>query len=343
MIAMTGRIWLISLFFATALLRAQAPSGDVSDDLAQAHELLEQDHAEQAIAILEKLATSHPSVKGVQHELGVAYYRNGKLAEAKSAFGKAIAEDAQDLESVQMEGLVLYRMGEPEAAIPYLEHVAQWMPNANTDAQYVLGLCYLNAQRYDDARAAFAKQFDEPPNSADAYLIMATMLRHANLPDAAVVHAQKALDISPSLPLAHFILGELALNRLDFAEAIKQLEAERRMNPEYAPTYDRLGDAYLHENRIPEAQQALIKAIALDRTLTGSFINMGKLLLRRQDLQTAIMYLNHAEKLDPDDFTTHLLLSQAYHRIGRENDAVKESQRATEIQAAKRLALEPAK
>ena len=40
-----------------------------------------------------------------------------------------------------MRGLTLYRLGQPAAAIPYLERVRQWMPNANADANHVLGLC----------------------------------------------------------------------------------------------------------------------------------------------------------------------------------------------------------
>ncbi len=342
--AMRKQLFLLHLaLLAASLLSAQGQSSTGATDLAHAHELLEHDDPDQAITILEKLATAQPVVKGVQHELGIAYYRTSKLLEAKNAFAKAIEEDSSDKESVQMEGLVLYRMGQPEAAIPYLERVLEWMPNANTDAQYVLGLCYLNAQRYDDARRSFAAQFGEPKDSASAYLLLATMLRRANLPEAAAAQAQKALEISPSLPMAHFMLGEIALNKLDFNQAILQLEAERGINPDYAPVYDRLGDAYLKEDRVEDAQQALIKAIALDTTLTQSFLNMGKLLLRRQDIRTAIMYLKHAEKMDPDDSTTHLLLAQAYHRVGLDDDARRESDLASKIKADNRLVLEPGK
>ncbi len=140
--AMRKQLFLLHLaLLAASLLSAQGQSSTGATDLAHAHELLEHDDPDQAITILEKLATAQPVVKGVQHELGIAYYRTSKLLEAKNAFAKAIEEDSSDKESVQMEGLVLYRMGQPEAAIPYLERVLEWMPNANTDAQYVLGLC----------------------------------------------------------------------------------------------------------------------------------------------------------------------------------------------------------
>jgi predicted Zn-dependent protease len=325
-------------------LQGQQPAATTpEEDLAKAHQALEHDKPDEAITLLQQLAAAQPSVKGVQHELGLAYYRTGKLMEAKSAFAQAIEQDAADRESVQMEGLVLYRLGQPAAAIPYLEKVLQWMPNANTDAKYVLGLCYLNATRYDDARASFAAQFGLAADSGAAYLLLGTMLRHANLPELAAEQAQKALDKTPGLPMAHFMLGEVALFKSDVDRAVTELEAEQSINPDYAPVYDRLGDAYLRAGKLDEAQQALTKAIALDTSLTGAFIKMGKVLLRRQDLQTAIMYLKHAEKMDPEDFTTHTLLSQAYHRVGMEEDAKRESALGSKIHAENQLVLEPGK
>jgi tetratricopeptide (TPR) repeat protein len=325
-------------------LAAQSTSASGPDDnLARARAALERDHADEALAILQPMAAAQPPADGVFHELGLVYYRTGKLAEAQNAFDQAIKQNSADKESVQMEGLVLYRMGQPAAAIPYLERVKQWMPGANTDATHVLGLCYLNARRYDDARTAFAAQFGEAPDSGAAHLLLATMLRHANLAELAAVEARKAVELSPNLPLAHFMLGEVALFKSDVDQAIAEFEQERRINPDYAPLYDRLGDAYLHVGKLEDAQQALTKAIALDTSLTGAFTKMGKLLLSKQDTQTALLYLKHAEKMDPQDFTIHTLLSQAYHHVGLNDDARRESALASQIHSENQLKLSPDK
>ena len=202
----------VVLFGYASIAAAQSPSvSDESTSLVKAHEAIEHDHADEAIAILQPLASAQPPIKAVQHELGLAYYSSGNLMKAKQAFEQAVQEDPSDMESVQLEGLVLYRLGQPAAAIPYLERVRGWMPNANADANYVLGLCYMNARRYEEARRSFAMQFGENPDSAEAYLLMGTMLMHANLEELAAEQARKALQISPNLPLAHFMLGEVAL------------------------------------------------------------------------------------------------------------------------------------
>lgn len=317
-------ILLVSLTSLAAQLPA-APAPDNGTSLAQAQTALDHDHVDDALAILKQMP---PNAKGVQHELGLAYYRSSKLVEARDAFNAAIQQDPQDVESVQMEGLTLYRLGQPAAAIPFLERVRQWTPNAGTDANYILGLCYLNANRYDDARRAFAAQYGEDSQSGAAWLLLATMLQHANLPRQAAVEAQKALDVNPQLPLAHFLLGQVALLDSNIDLALKEFQAEQRINPDYAPVYERLGDAYLRTNQLDLAQQSLTKALSLDMSSTGPFILMGRVLLRRQDARTAIMYLQHAEKMDPGNYVTHASLAQAYRIAGQEDDAKRENELA---------------
>lgn len=313
------------------------------DTLDSARQKLDHGQMQEAIAMLERLASSPGGApKGVQHELGIAYYRTSKLLSAEKAFASAMQEDPNDIEAIQMRGLTLYRLGRPAAAIPYLERVRQWTPNANADANYVLGLCYLNSQRYDDARTAFANQFSVPPASGAAYLFLGKMLMQANLPEAAASAAKKALELTPNLPGAHFLLGEFYLFKSDVEQAQREFELERSLDPTNAAVYDRLGDVYIRSGKYQEAQESLAKAISLDTSSTGPFIQMGKVLLKRGDPQTSLLYLQHAEKMDPGNYITHTLLGQAYRSLGREDDAKKEIEIASKIHADNQLKLQPA-
>jgi tetratricopeptide (TPR) repeat protein len=287
------------------------------------------------------MANAHPDQKSLQHDLGLAYYRTGKLVAARKAFERAIVADPKDLESVQLEGLTLYRLGQPEAAIPYLQRVREFSPNANADASHVLGMCYLNSRNFDDARRAFAAEYSLQPESGPAYLVLAKMLMMANLPDQSAQAAQKALTLSPSLALAHFVLGEFALYKSDVDRAIAEFQAERAINPGYAPVYERLGDAYLRSNKFDAAQEALLQSLALDTTSTGPFILMGKVLLRKNDPENASMYLKHAEKMDPSSYIAHTLLGQAYRNLGQEAQAKEEFAAAANIHATSQLKLQP--
>src|SRR6201996_4026798 len=279
--------------------------------------------------------------KSNNRELGIADYRSGKLVEAERAFAAAMTDDPADLESVQMRGLTLYRLGQPAAAVPYLERVRQWMPNANADANHVLGLAYMNARRYDDARGAFAAQYGVGADTGAAYLLTGGMLLDADLPELAAQDAQKALQITPNLPLAHFMLGEVYLYKSDVAHALEQFEQERALNPAYPAVYDRLGDVYTRMGEYQKAQEALTRAISLDVSSTGPFIQMGKVFLRRNDPQSAAIYLQHAAKMDPGNYITHTLLGQAYRAMGKAEDAKRELDMASQIHASSQLKLQP--
>lgn len=331
----------VLLMTPRALPYAEQPSGPQTPptSLAVAHSKIEHGDSQGALALLEQLRTSEPGMKGLAHEFGLVYYRSGKLVEAEAAFARATQEDPGDKESVQLRGLTLYRLGRPAAAIPFLEQVREWTPNGNADANYVLGLCYLNSQRYDEARGAFALQYGVQRDSGAAYMLAGEMLLEANLPEVALASGKKALESSPDLPLLHFLLGEVYLFQSNVEAALKEFTREQQLNPAYAPLYDRLGDTYTRAGRYQEAQEALTRALSLDRSSTGPFIQMGKVLLKRNDPQSAAMYLQHAEKMDPGNAITHTLLGQAYRGMGRSDEARQELEKASKIQAAGELKL----
>jgi predicted Zn-dependent protease len=139
------------------------------------------------------------------------------------------------------------------------------------------------------------------------------------------------------------MLGEFYLFKSETELALREFEQEREMNPANAAIYDRLGDVYIRSGKYQEAQEALAKAISLDTSSTGPFILMGKVLLRRNDPQTSLLYLQHAEKMDPGNYMTHTLLNQAYRSLGREADAKREIDAASKIHADSQLKLEPVK
>ena len=264
---------------------------------------------------------------------GLALYQKGDLRLADKAFVAALTEDPGDVESAQMRGLTLFRLGRPADAIPLIEGSRGRVPG-QPDPYYILALCYMDTRRYDDARHSFAAQYGFPPDSAAGYLVSARMLLRREYVPIAQEYAQKALQLDPALPLAHELLGEIALagNHLDLA--ISELEKERSRNPLEGSLYDRLGDAYLRAARYDDAEKALQQAILLQPTSTGPYILLGKTLLKRSDPIGAATYLERAAKLDPGNYMTHSLLGQAYRAMDRTEDAGRETAMAQKIQSA---------
>lgn len=318
-----------------------AAMGDAKN-LAQVRQMIDRGHAVEALKQLDVLAAQHPVPAGIDRMRGLALYSQDRFAEADTAFADALKLDSRDEEATQMRGLTLFRLGRPANAIPLLEAAHNWTSQTKVDPHYVLALCYLDTHRYDDARHAFASQYGFAPDSASAYLLAARMMFRREYVPVAQEFARKALELDPQLPLAHALLGEIALAGEYLDDAISEFEKERVRNPLDGSVYDRLGDAYTRAGDYTKAQQALQQALLLEPNATGPYILLGKVLLKRQEPSNALMYLERAERMDPNNYMTHSLLGQAYRALGRAEDASRETQLAQKIQAASEPKLETA-
>ena len=311
---------------------AQIPSSSAS--LVEANRLLAAGQLDQSLLQLDKLAATQPEAAGVENLRGMVFYQQGKMSEAAEAFGKAVAQNPKDFASMQMEGVSLFRRGNAAGAIPLLEKAHSSISTANVDPNYVLGLCYMDTRRYDDARHAFAVQYGFGVDSAQAYLLAARLfLRREYLP-IAETSAHKALELDPKLPLAHLLLGEVALAGSKSDEALAEFNQEAAINPLYGGVYERLADAYLHNGDYDHALTSLNKAVLLEPSSTGPYILLGKVFLKQKNPLMARLYLERAVSMDPGNYMAHGLLGQAYRSLGRPEDAAREMQKTTEIQAA---------
>lgn len=299
---------------------------------AQLRHMIDSGRFAEALKQLDVLAARTPVPAGVNRLRGLALYSENQFAEADVAFAAALKQDPHDIEAAQLRGLTLFRLGRPAEAIPLLESASEWTAHTRVDPSYVLALCYLQTQQYDNARHAFAHQYGFSPDSASAYLLTARMLLpRDSLPEAKLL-ATKALEIDPRLPLAHELLGEIALAHQQLDVAIDEFEKERVINPLEGSVYDRLGDAYIRAGKYTEAEQALQRAVLLEPSSTGPYILLGRALMANQDPAGAVMYLQRAEKMDEKNPFTHWLLAQAYRSLGRPDEARRESEITGKLQ-----------
>ena len=311
---------------------SQVSSGAPSDEFAQARKLMQQGQLDEAIAELQTLEARDPAAKGLALEMGTAYYKKSDFPKAIEYLKKATAADPASGEATQLLGLSYYLGGHPADAIPLLEKVQGWYSRANVDASYILGICYIQTKDYAQARKAFAKMFDVPPDSAAGYLFTARMLLRQEFDPVAEEYAQKAVALDPKLPLVHFLLGELYLYKSRVPEAIAEFQKELAINPGHAATYYKLADAYSRVQKFEDAERVLQRSIWLDATSTGPYILMGKVLEKKGEFDLAVRALQRAATMDPNNPTTHHLLGQAYRDMGKKDEAASELKLAEQLQ-----------
>lgn len=319
--------WLaLSLFLALPfplLAGAQATStvADPKASIAQADKLMKEGQNTEAIALLNDLVTKQPRSAVLQAALGKAYFQSRKFPQAIQHLKSALEANADDLESTQILALSYCATGEYALATPLLEKLGPRLPAANADGPYLLGICYLMTQRWDDARTAFAKLFAVSPESAMAYLMLGKILIRQQMEDRAVPQIEKALQIDPRLPMAHFLLGEIDLYKQNTQLAVTEFQKELAINPTVWLVYWRLGDAYFRMNLYEEAENVLKQSIWLNDSSSGAYVLLGQIALKRDDPSLAAGFLERALKLDPQNFYVHYFLAKAYQSLGRAAEA----------------------
>ncbi len=160
------------------------------------------------------------------------------------------------------------------------------------------------------------------------------LLRQDYLPVAEQA-GRKALALKSNLPGGHLLLGQIALAQSKISEAIVEFQQERELNSLSGLPYERLGDAYIRDEDWRRAQQVLDQAILLEPNVSVPYLLLGKVLLKQGNPFMARMYLQHALQMDSRNYMAHYLLGRAYRSLGRKEEANREFEMSSKIQAAR--------
>ena len=148
---------------------------------------------------LEYSIRDNPSA-GNWEELGDLYMDEGRYAEARSAFDKAIAARADTPDPFYRRGACALQMGDPVAAIPDLERVVG--KESDYDFHRAAGLlahAYALTGQKEKAEALF-RQVTTISTSSETYLNFADLLASERRNAEAREWAQKVLEKKPTMP-----------------------------------------------------------------------------------------------------------------------------------------------
>jgi tetratricopeptide (TPR) repeat protein len=151
---------------------------------------------------------------------------------------------------------------------------------------------------------------------------------------------RKILDENPHYPGIHFRLARLLLSKPnpgpDFQdEAKKELQEELAIDPTNAGAEYVLGELARQGQDSAEAVRHFTKATQLNPKFADAYLGLGMSLLNEKEYAKAIAPLEAAVKLQPGNPAAHYSLATAYGRTGRREDAQREF--ALQQQAAERM------
>jgi hypothetical protein len=148
---------------------------------------------------LEAMVHDNPSA-GNYEELADLYREDGKVAQARAAYDKAIAARSDTLDAFYRRGACALQLGDATAAIPDLEKVVDKEPGYDFyRAAGLLAHAYARTGQTERAETLF-RQVTSRSVASETYLNFAELLASEGKNAEAREWAQKVLDKKPNMP-----------------------------------------------------------------------------------------------------------------------------------------------
>jgi tetratricopeptide (TPR) repeat protein len=289
------------------------------------------DHFEQALKL-------QPSLWKAQAMLGICEKYRGHPKQAKLLLEESFPHLKEPRLQIRA-GLALveldYQQGQLEEALPVLGALQEADP-ANVDVLYVL--YRIHTDLADQARDKIGLV---APDSARMHEILAQHLINEGDAEHAVEQYREALRIDPHLPGVHFELGEALLQNnfpspeLARQNAQKEFETALQLNPQDQKSECRLGAIYFLQNNFSEALAHFSRAEELNPADPEAHIGLGRVLAATDQPQIAMEHFRRSVQLDPLNANAHFQLSRLYRRLGRNEEADRETAAFKKLREAK--------
>lgn len=244
-------------------------------------------------------------------------------------------ENPRDAEVRYQLGQAYARQGRYAEATPELIAAFQLEPT-RPDIVNDLGVAYLLQERYYEALLAFEGALKARPEYARAQANLGRLHLATKMPFTAVRELERAARLDPNDLDTLNDLGSAYMQTLNLESARRAFEQATRKEPKRVSAWVELARAYQGLTRYPEARAAVDRALALDPKDAAAQLALGQLLLDTgttdAELRQAREALVRATEADPGSADAWYERARASRHLGMERDAV------TELRTALRLA-----
>ncbi len=312
---------------------AATSSASLATVFREGEEALRAGNLEVAEKNFRRVAAADPKSAGAYANLGVVAMRRRNWDEALKQLARA-EKLAPKIWGIRLNiGLAYYRQNRYDAAIAPFESVLHDQPSSG-QARYLVGLCYFFTGRYADS--AHTLEFLWPEQSSNlAYLyVLGVAAQHAKFLDLEKRALNQLIAIGKDSAQFHLFLGKAHLNRDENMEAVRELSHAAEIDPKLAFVHFNLGVAYLKQQDYERAKAEFLQDIALEPDLSYSYEQLGQLFFQAGSDGDSERYYQEALRRDPNFLSALTGLARVQQRQGKYADAL------VAIETAEKLAPE---
>lgn len=300
--------------------------------------------------ILAAKSGGQPSDAAAWVNLGVAEDKLGHLAEAETAYRKALQLDSSLPEAWLNLALSLKRTNRNQEAEEAIQQAVKHKPSF-AQAWFNLGDLLNRRNNKNGAINAYEKAVAADPASPETWYALAELRREVGDFSGAITAFEALTQRDPANSVGWAFLGDTLIKsgrqneafgalkkaeqldakneimlqslsmyygmRGEFSESLAYGERALEVNPASPHAWSNKGFTLLKLQRYPEAIQALETAVRLQPDFANPRINLGEAYLRSNQLGKAIGVLEQALQLAPRATDARLYIAQAYAASGQ--------------------------
>ncbi|MFL6429693.1 MAG: tetratricopeptide repeat protein [Acidobacteriaceae bacterium] len=261
-----------------------------------------------------------PALPRVDSLLAMALSEQGEFEQALPGLEKGFRQTT-DTDLRRMCGLRLERaftsLGKGSAAVQVAIQLQQTYPN-DPEVLYYSGKIFGN-----EAYLAAQRLFQVAPDSLWGRMAMGEAHESEGNFDQALQNYGAVLQLDPNRPNVHFRMGRVLLargeakgNSADLEEAAKQFQLELQADPSNANAAYELAEGYRKQGKFEDARHYFEQAVENYPSFEEAHVGLAATLLAQQHPELALIQLQKAVELRPDDPVAWYRLSQVQRRLG---------------------------
>jgi tetratricopeptide (TPR) repeat protein len=316
-----ARAWLMELQKHPGEAQAVFLGAQIADEM--------QDY-DTAETLLLSLRPDSSGQAGVSYRLAVVKFHSKQFEGCRQILQQLLDAGQKTVEILRLLGWCYQEQHRREEAVRMFQDSVQLDPADETN--YLdLGKILLVQRRLPAALELSKRTVNAFPDSPRAFFLKGSVDLAVNQFTDALDSFTHALQLDPSSPDATVGLARAQAGAGMTRQAKATLLDAIRMSPQKAPLELELAQLFLKESETGEAntearaEQLLLSSVAHDNTFAEAYYQLGDIALRHDRTVEALVYLEKAEKLAPEIVKTHFALSRVYRRLGRMEEATKQT------------------
>ncbi len=291
-----------------------------------------QQHYEKAIPLYRKALALHSTLPGLHLNLGLAYFKAGKMKEALEEFSALLTKSAPSSPEQQrlviLVGMCHYGLGEFAQAAPYLQKAVSHEPH-NSELLLALAQSYLWSKQYKQVMLTYHAMLQINMESAEADMLAGEALDAMKDEQGALQQFRAAVRADPKLPEVHFGLGYLLWTQHELPQAAAEFKAELENDPGDAQALTYLGDCDMRLGDSQKGALLLRRAIQANPKIELAYLDLGIMDADAGRRKMALQEMLAAAKIAPNDANVDLRLGRLYMAMGDKEKAKAEFEKTS--------------